>query len=235
MFVNWIRKVVSLNSGKKKNKKKCVLRKEKDVVRLVTSVVQRKIQSVHEDWDLRPSDSALLCSTTEPPRLHQGWSPLRSSYLTRVLHTARISVVNSLMFVNRIRKMVCFDLGKENMKRIFRENMRGDSMKNRTSDLRIPRCDTPILYRVIWELRNLHCSPQSHCGSVVEHRSAKSEGLRLDSSWEIIIFFFVPRRKTVFPTSVMLVHDCHWTIGSAHPTRLCDSPSMITFFFSHYE
>ena len=191
---------------------------------------KEKIQSVHEDWDLRPSDSALLCSTTEPPRLHQGWSPLRSSYLTRVLHTARISVVDSLMFVNIIRKMVCFDLGKENMKRIFRENMRGDSMKNRTSDLRIPRCDTPIHYRVIWELRNLHCSPQSHCGSVVEHRSSKSEGLRLDSSWEIIIFFFVPRRKTVFPTSVMLVHDCHWTIGSAHPTRLCDSPSMMTFF-----
>ena len=160
----------------------------------------------------------------------RGGSPLRSSYLTRVLHTARISVVDSLMFVNIIRKMVYFDLGKENMKRIFRENMRGDSMKNRTSDLQIPRCDTPIHYRVIWELRNLHCSPQSHCGSVVEHRSAKSEGLRLDSSWEIIIFFFAPRRKTVFPTSVMLVHDCYWTIGSAHPTRLCDSPSMMTFF-----
>ena len=160
---------------------------------------KEKIQSVHEDWDLRPSDSALLCSITEPPRLHQGWSPLRSSYLTRVLHTARISVVDSLMFVNIIRKMVCFDLGKENMKRIFRENMRGDSMKNRTSDLRIPRCDTPIHYRVIWELRNLHCSPQSHCGSVVEHRSAKSEGLRLDSSWEIIIFFLCPKTKNGFP------------------------------------
>ena len=31
------------------------------------------------------------------------------------------------------------------------------------------------------------------CGSVVEHRSAESEGLRFVSSWEFIIFFFAPR------------------------------------------
>ena len=233
MFVNWIRKVVSLNSGKKK--KKCVLGKEKDVVRLVTSVVQRKNSEC--PWGLGPQTFGFRASmlyhwTTETP---SGWSPLRSSYLTRVLHTARISVVDSLMFVNIIRKMVCFDLGKENMKRIFRENMRGDSMKNRTSDLRIPRCDTPIHYRVIWELRNLHCSPQSHCGSVVEHRSAKFEGLRLDSSWEIIIFFLCPKTKNGFPHQRYARSrlPLNYRFSPSHPAvwfTLHDD-----FFFSHYE
>ena len=33
--------------------------------------------------------------------------------MTRVLHNARISDVDSSMFVNRIRKMVSFELGKE--------------------------------------------------------------------------------------------------------------------------
>ena len=35
--------------------------------------------------------------------------------------------------------------------------------------------------RVIYELRYGPCSPQSLCGSVVEHRSTESEGLRFDS------------------------------------------------------
>ena len=37
---------------------------------LVTSVGQRKILSPHEESNLRPSDSALRCSTTEPQRLY---------------------------------------------------------------------------------------------------------------------------------------------------------------------
>ena len=36
---------------------------------LVTSVGQRKILSPHEESNLRPSDSALRCSTTEPQTL----------------------------------------------------------------------------------------------------------------------------------------------------------------------
>ena len=36
--------------------------------------------------------------------------------------------------------------------------------------------------RVIYELLNEPCSPQSLCGSVVEHGSSESEGLRFDSS-----------------------------------------------------
>ena len=34
-------------------------------------------------------------------------------HVTRVLHTARISDVDSVIFVNRIREMVRFELGKE--------------------------------------------------------------------------------------------------------------------------
>ena len=37
---------------------------------LVTSVGQGKLLSPHEESNLRPSDSALRCSTTEPKRLH---------------------------------------------------------------------------------------------------------------------------------------------------------------------
>ena len=34
-------------------------------------------------------------------------------HMTQVLHTARISNVDSVMFANRIREMVSFELGKE--------------------------------------------------------------------------------------------------------------------------
>ena len=40
-------------------------------------------------------------------------------HMTRVLHTARISDVGNVMFVNRIREMVSFELGKEIGKNIF--------------------------------------------------------------------------------------------------------------------
>ena len=42
---------------------------KKGVFCLVTSVGHRKILSPHEELDLRPSDSALRCSTTEQQRL----------------------------------------------------------------------------------------------------------------------------------------------------------------------
>ena len=50
-------------------------------IRLVTSVGQRKESP--EESNLRPSDSALRCSTTEPQRLHGERGLLRSSYDTR--------------------------------------------------------------------------------------------------------------------------------------------------------
>ena len=41
---------------------------------------------------------------------------------------------------------------------------------------------------LVYEFRNRPCSPWSLCGSVVEHRSAESEGLRFDSSKGLRIF-----------------------------------------------
>ena len=40
--------------------------------------------------------------------------------MTRVLHTARISDVGSVMFVNRIRKIISSELGKEKEKYVLR-------------------------------------------------------------------------------------------------------------------
>ena len=52
-------------------------------IRLVTSVGQRKNSESPEESNLRPSDSVLRCSTTEPQRLHGERGLLRSSYDTR--------------------------------------------------------------------------------------------------------------------------------------------------------
>ena len=83
---------------------------EKDVLRLVTSVGQiKKNLSPHEESNLRPSDSPLLCFTSEPQRLYGGWGLLRSSYET--LHTARIYNVDSVMFVNNVHGDSEFCLG----------------------------------------------------------------------------------------------------------------------------
>ena len=54
-----------------------------------------------------------------------------------------------------------------------------------------------------YELRNRPRSTWSLCGSVVEHLSAESEGLRCDSSWGLPFFFLCPklvtkRKKTSF-------------------------------------
>ena len=40
--------------------------------------------------------------------------------MTHVLHTARISNVDSVMFVNRIREIVSFELGKKIANDVFR-------------------------------------------------------------------------------------------------------------------
>ena len=54
---------------------------KKDVLCLVTSMEQRKnSESPPEDSNLRPSDSALRCSTTEPQRLHSEQGLLQNSY-----------------------------------------------------------------------------------------------------------------------------------------------------------
>ena len=54
---------------------------EKDVFRLVASVGRTKnYLSPHEESNLRPLDSTLRCSTTEPQRLYSERGPLRNSY-----------------------------------------------------------------------------------------------------------------------------------------------------------
>ena len=52
---------------------------EKDVFRFVTSVRRRKMLSPHEERNLRPLDSALRCSATEPQRLCGEQGLLQSS------------------------------------------------------------------------------------------------------------------------------------------------------------
>ena len=53
--------------------------------------------------------------------------------MTRVLHTARISNVDSVIFVNTIREMVSFELGKEIDKDVFRLVMSVARRKNSES------------------------------------------------------------------------------------------------------
>ena len=81
--------------------------------------------------------------------------------------------------------MVSFDLGKEIEKDVF---LFVTSVgKRKTSES--PRGIEPQTFGFRAH-RNL-------CGSVVEHPSAESEGLRFDSSWGLRIFFsFYTRGKT---------------------------------------
>ena len=74
---------------------------------------KEKILSPHEESNLRPSDSALRCSITKPQR-HYGERGLYKVPMTLILHNARISHVDvdSVMFVNKIREVVSFELGK---------------------------------------------------------------------------------------------------------------------------
>ena len=63
----------------------------------------------------RTSDLRIPRSDVLP--LSHGDSTLSEVYyevhMTRVLHTAGINNVDSVMFVNRMREMMCFELGKE--------------------------------------------------------------------------------------------------------------------------
>ena len=64
---------------------------------------KKKILSPHEELNLRPSDSALLCSTPS----HRDSTVSEVYYkvrMTCVQHTARISNVNSIMFVDRNKR-----------------------------------------------------------------------------------------------------------------------------------
>ena len=79
---------------------------------------KEKIPSPYEELNLRPSD---LCSDALPLS-HKDSSVSRVSYevlMTCILHTARISNVNSIMFFDRKVEMVSFELGEELRKMFF--------------------------------------------------------------------------------------------------------------------
>ena len=80
--------------------------------RLVTSMGYRTILSPHEESNFRPSD---LRSDALP--LSHKDSSVSEVYhevlITRVLHTARIRNVDSVMFLIEIVQMVSFVLGEE--------------------------------------------------------------------------------------------------------------------------
>ena len=69
-----------MSRGKSLNN--CSIKKEVFFV-LSRAWDKEKILSPHEESNLRPSDSAFRCSTTEPQRLHGERGLLRSSYDTR--------------------------------------------------------------------------------------------------------------------------------------------------------
>ena len=79
---------------------------------------KEKILSPYEESNLRHSDTTLQCSTAELQRLN-GERVYYKVLKIHVLHTARISNVGSIMFVNKIREMVSFELGKEIGKDVF--------------------------------------------------------------------------------------------------------------------
>ena len=80
--------------------------------RLVTSVGYRKILSPHEESNLRPLD---LCSDALPlsPKDSLVSEVYYEVLITRVLHTARIRNVDSVMFLIEIVEMVSFELSEE--------------------------------------------------------------------------------------------------------------------------
>ena len=105
MFVHRIREIVSFELSKET---------KKDVFCLVTSAGQGK--NFESPWEIQ-----ILCSDALP--LSHRDSTVREVYykvyLTPVLNTTRISNVDSIMFVHRIREIVSFELSKETKKDVF--------------------------------------------------------------------------------------------------------------------
>ena len=87
------------------------------------------------------------------------------------------------MFVNRIRDLVSFELGKEIEKDVF---------------LLVTSEGKRITSESPWGIEPQtfgFCAHLSLCGSVIGHPSAESEGLRFDSSWGLRIFSFSHARE----------------------------------------
>ena len=75
---------------------------------------QKNILSPHKELNLRPSDSALRCSTPELKRLYVEQGLLQR---TRVLHSAKISNFDSVILCKWNKKDGNFRLGEGNFSR----------------------------------------------------------------------------------------------------------------------
>ena len=72
-----------------------------------SSCLERGTKSLNEESNLAPSHSALWCSTSEPQELLGCARLVQGSFVTRDLFTTTGNV-ESLVLVNRIKKMVNF-------------------------------------------------------------------------------------------------------------------------------
>ena len=79
---------------------------------------KEKTLSSHEESNLRPSYSTLRCSTNDEPHVERGL--FRSSYSDTRPAYCQDQQFNSVMFVNGIKEMASFELGKEIEKGVFR-------------------------------------------------------------------------------------------------------------------
>ena len=126
----------------------------------------------------RTQDLRILRSDALP--LSHKDSTVREVYevhMTRVLHTAWISNVDSVMFVNRTREMVSFELRREIQKYVF---------------LLVTSEGKRKTFLIPHEESNIRPSDSAltlvSLARGLEHRSAESEGLRLDSPWGLRSF-----------------------------------------------
>ena len=142
---------------------------------------QRK-KSPCEEWNLRPLDSMLRCSTTEPQRLNgeQGllWSVkskalrFNSSWGLRIFSLCHTCDKTKNIFLYFFTELKTYHLSNFYLK-----------------TLRYQHClSYQYAGRVSYELHNQPHSQLSLCNPVVEHQSTVSEALRFNSSWELRIF-----------------------------------------------
>ena len=84
---------------------------------------------------MRNQTSDLQILQSNAPKLSQQDSVVSKAYLedmTHILHTARISNVHSIMFVNRLTEMVSFELSEEIEKDVLCLAMSVGQRKNKT-------------------------------------------------------------------------------------------------------
>ena len=84
---------------------------------------------------MRNQTSDLQILQSNAPKLSQQDSVVSKAYLedmTHILHTARISNVHSIMFVNRLTEMVSFELSEEIEKDVLCLVMSIGQRKNKT-------------------------------------------------------------------------------------------------------